>query len=222
MIRQKISAPAPRIGAAGPFSLDHVRHDAELTPLDTLRPPVDPITRDRFTIEEDGLTRVAAAVPFAGGMSSRLAPSGHFWSLLIDTYRLTEFDDQGDTLRTITRAFEPIRVSGEEREQALEGLEWFTNQGGRIDPSKIPTTRSLAQGFVFDEMDHIWVATTPEGREAGWVYDIFTPEGRYLGPIELPFQLRQSPPPVFRDGTMYAVTTDALDVQQLVVATIRR
>src|SRR5690606_13416075 len=103
------------------------------------------------------------------------------------------------TIRTFTRAFEPIRVSAEERRKAIEGLEWFREQGGRIDASKIPSTRPLAGNFFFDELGHIWVMTTPPGREFSWVFDIFDPEGRYLGPVELPFQLRQASPPVFRD-----------------------
>lgn len=213
-------APAPISGST--FGVAYVRYDTALAPLDTLHPPTDPITRDHFTIERDGVTRVSASVPFQGGLATRISPSGRLWSILSDEYRLTEFGEADDTLRTITRAFQPIRVSAEEREQAIEGLEWFTSQGGRIDPSKIPSTRPLAGNFFFDETDHIWVITMPAGREGGWVFDIFDPEGRYLGPVELPFRLRPSPIPVFRDGRLYAITEDELEVQYLVVARVER
>ena len=200
-----------------------VRYDAAMLPLDTLRPPTDPITRERFRVEQDGGSRGTIGVPFQGGLETRTAPSGRFWSLLTDEYRLTEFGEAGDTLRTITRAFEPIRVSAEERREAIEGLEWFAEMGGRIDPSKIPSTRPLAGPFFFDELGHIWVSTTPAGREGGWTFDIFDPEGRYLGPVELPFALQSWwLAPVFRDGMLYGVTVDEFEVQYVVAARVER
>jgi hypothetical protein len=56
--------------------------------------------------------------------------------------------------------------------------------------------------------------------DEGRVVDIFDPEGRYLGRIGLPFMLSMNPPPVFRDGFLYAVTEDELEVPYVVRARI--
>ena len=47
----------------------------------------------------------------------------------------------GEALRTVTKDPEPIPVTDEEREEAIENLEWFTSQGGQIDRSKFPNTK---------------------------------------------------------------------------------
>ncbi len=47
---------------------------------------------------------------------------------------------------------------------------------------------------------------------------MFDAEGRYLGRLELPFKLRSYPTPIFRNGKLYATTTDELDVPYLVRA----
>ena len=47
---------------------------------------------------------------------------------------------------------------------------------------------------------------------AGRVLDVFDAEGRYLGRLELPFTLRSYPTPIFRNGKLYATTTDELEV----------
>ena len=41
---------------------------------------------------------------------------------------------------------------------------------------------------------------------------MFDAEGRYLGRLELPFKLRSYPTPIFRNGKLYATTTDELEV----------
>jgi hypothetical protein len=48
------------------------------------------------------------------------------------------------------------------------------------------------------------------------VYDVFEPDGRYLGMARTPDEFRTSPAPVFRGDTVWAVTRDSLDVQRVV------
>lgn len=48
--------------------------------------------------------------------------------------------------------------------------------------------------------------TTPIG------YDVFEPDGRYLGPVTIPDNVPQFPPPVFRGDTVWAVSQDENDV----------
>jgi hypothetical protein len=211
--------PVPRFTPS--FGTILVRHDAALMPIDTVAAhPRDPIERDFFKIQEGGLTSVSAGVPFQGALLTKYSPAGTYWSLLTDEYRLQEYSAAGDTLRTITRAHALLPVTAADREQAREDLKWFTDQGGKVDWSKIPSTKPLANDFYFDDEGNTWVRIRSSSGEVGREFDIFDPEGRYLGVVEFPFQLRRRPAPVFRDGMLYGVVEDELEVPYIAVARV--
>lgn len=212
-------SPTPLRGSGG-FRMALVVHDASMQPVDTLEPPRDPVEREYFELRNDG-GFIRAGVPFSGSLNWQLSPDGTIWALVTDQYRLFELGADGDTLRTITRAFTPLPVTAADRESIHERLKWFTDQGGRIDLSKIPDTKPPAGFFFIDDADHIWVQVTmPDEEDNGRVFDIFDPDGRYLGAVRLPFTLPGSP--IFRDGALYAVTVDELEVPYVVRARIVR
>ena len=75
--------------------------------------------------------------------------------------------------------------------------------------------------FFCDDEGNLWVeltATTAE--EDGYLFDIFDPEGRYLGALRLPFPLQLSPEPIVRGGILYGATTDELGAPVVVRARI--
>lgn len=201
------------------FSLG--RFDQSYTPLDTIALPVDPVERSSFDIVADGRVRVSAGIPFQGGLLWRLSHRGTIWALITDQYRLMEFGPEGDTLRVITKVAEPVPVSPEERTEALDGMDWFTQQGGKVDASKIPRVKPLANSFFVDEQDFVWVARD-EGAETDRAFELFNPAGQYLGAVVVPFRLQVSPTPVVKDNFLYGVARDALDVPYLVRARIDR
>lgn len=192
--------------------------NSELTALDTISPPTDPGERGSWRIVSEGQTRVMAGIPFQGRLVWKLSKDGTLWALLTDQYRLMEFSLSGDTLRSITKNVDVIPVSEREREEALENLTWFTNQGGRINPSEIPTHKPAVNWFFLDERDHIWVARTEEGN----AFHVFDPDGRFLGVVELSFELQEVPEPIVRDGLIYGVVRDEYDVPYVVRARIDR
>ena len=53
-------------------------------------------------------------------------------------------------------------------------------------------------------------------------FDVFNPTGQYLGTVVAPFRLQASPSPFVRDGALYGVIRDELDVQFVVRARIVR
>lgn len=200
-----------------------VRHDEAFQPLDTLEAPRDPVPRDRFEIRDDeGRARISAAVPYQGFLTWRISPAGTMWAMIADQYRLFELDSSGDTLRTITRSFTPLPVTAADRERAREDMKWFTDQGGRFDPSRLPAHKPPTRGFFFDDERHVWVERTPgDDEELRRVFDLFDPDGRFLGTVRLPFALWMSVP-VVRESRLYAVTRDDLDVPYVVRARIER
>lgn len=191
----------------------------DLTPVDTIDSPVDPVQRGSWRIvSEDGGARMTAGIPFQGRLVWNLSPDGTIWALITDEYRLIELGLAGDTLRTVTKASGHVPVSAEERAEAIENMRWFTDQGGRIDPAEIPSHKPSVNWFFLDEFDHIWVARTDE---AG-LFDVFDPVGRFLGAVTMPFGLQEVPTPIVRDGLLYGVVEDEYGVQYVVRARLER
>lgn len=213
---------APVVVRAPEFHIALGRFDNSYTPLDTIFGPTDPVKRDAYTIKSEGVTRVAAGVPFQGGLRWRHSNSGTIWALLTDQYRMFELTAEGDTLRSLSMTVDPLPVTSQEKSDALDGLEWFTNQGGRVDPSRIPEHKPAVSWFFLDDEDHIWVARTTTQGAVDQPFDIFNPTGQYLGTVVAPFRLSSSPIPFVRDGALYGVVRDDLDVPYVVRARIVR
>lgn len=194
--------------------------DSELQPLDTLTPPDDPYDPGdrRFELRgEDGY--MAARIPFTPAFRWRLERHGTLWALITGDYKLFQLDAAGDTLRTITREFEPYPVTEEEIDAALEELDWFVREGGKVARSRIPSKKPPAETFFFDDEGNLWVERVTTAEDASKLFDVFDPVGRYLGEVRLPFRMSQENP-IVRGTTMWAVTSDELDVPYVVRARI--
>lgn len=209
--------PIPMPGS-GPFHMGLTRYDPAFTPVDTLEVPRDPVEREHFELRSDhGF--MMASVPFSGSLQWRLAPSGHIWSLLTDEYRLTQFSASGDTLKSVTRDFQPLPVTAADMDAAREELEWFVSQGGKIDLAKLPSRKPAAKRFFVDGDGNLWVTRIVAEREdEDRIIDVFDPEGRFLGTVTLPFRPASSPAPLIRGSTLWAVTLDELEVPYVVRA----
>lgn len=214
--------PVPRMGEDG-FGIGVVRYEATesgLTPLDTLSVPQDPEEREHFELTSgDGGMRLMSAIPFAPGFRSFLSPRGTMWGLLTGEFRMFELDANGDTLRTISTPYDPLPVTAADRQAARESLNWFTEQGGKIDLSRIPDTKPAAESLFVDDEGRIWVdrlTENPEGQE----YDLFDAEGRFLGRVSLPVPVPRVR--LVRDGFLYGVTQDELGVPYVVRLRIDR
>lgn len=189
--------------------------------VDTLEVPEDPVERDRFELRSDRGVMMST-VPFTPTFRWALSPEGRIWAMFTGEYRLLELSPAGDTLRTITRAFEPLPVTDQDVERAIADLAWFTEQGGKVDRSRFPETKPATDSFFFDDQGNLWVfPVTPAGRERTLV-DVFDPRGRYLGRVDLPFRLRDVPAPLVRGGTLYGVTESELEVPFVVRARIEK
>jgi hypothetical protein len=193
-----------------------LRFDAEFQPRDTL---LMPEMQDAQTFELRTQTGyMAADVPFTPTQLWAKGAGRDLWFASSGDYRL-HLTRGGDTLRTVQRDFDRIPVTSEERQEAIEGLEWFVRQGGRVDESRIPQTKPVLQRFSVDPEGRLWVLVTPTQAESNPL-DVFDAEGRYLGRLQSPVTLY--PQPLLRDGFVYGLHTDELGVQQIVRLRLRR
>lgn len=145
------------------------------------------------------------------------------WMGRSDQYRLYRRALAGDTVRVVERAHRPAAVSAEERDSVVASLEEWSrpgpNMGGRVsgplDYGRIPAVKPAFHGVVVDDRGYVWVAATPADAGRGGPWDVFDPEGRYLGPVAM--ELDVFPLPRIRGGTVVGVRRDELDVPQVVV-----
>jgi hypothetical protein len=185
-------------------------------PLDTIRLPE---YKGEFFEHrsEGGFT--TATIPFTPHLLWRYDTAGFLRSGTTDRYRIVRHDPAGDTAQIIDLPFRPLPVSAEERDEAIEGLEWFTNQGGKPDLSRIPRTKPAFQHFFTDSDGYLWVMPTTTNAEKGRRFDLFDPEGRYLGPVTADFASTSYSPLVIGDR-FYTVAQDELEIPYLVRARI--
>ena len=132
----------------------------------------------------------------------------------------------GERVLRIERAFDPIPVPPAERDHYRDSImdmmlwmdpDWEWN--GPPIPETKPVFRSLHSG----KDGRIWVELSPELRSAvdpslgeRIRYDVFEPDGTYLGAVNAPEDFRASINPVFDGDYVWAVTRDELDVQRVV------
>ena len=198
------------------------RFDQSFTPIDTIPIPKSPVKGKFFEyVSDDGSSRTSIGVPFQASFHWRFAPKGNLWTLLADRYELVEITTSGEVLWRVTKEHKSLPVTAADRREYEEDRKWFTNQGGKIDWSRVPATKPAVVTFFCDDDGNLWVEQRAENSEdEGYLFDIFDPEGRYLGTLRLPFSLQVSRDTIVRNGILYGETTDELGAPVLVRARV--
>ena len=203
------------------FRMALVKYDTTGTALDTIHPPRWQGPENFFEhVSNDGNSRMRTGVPYTPGLLQRFTRSGDFWFAHTGPYELYFRTAAGDTLLMATKPFDPLPVSSADRDSAIAGLEWFTGQGGRVDRSRIPNIKPAIRGLHVGEDGTVWIVPTrPTGGDTpGTLFDVFAPNGRYLGQVHTPFPV--SGVPIIRGGRFVTVSRDELEVQYVVVARV--
>ena len=169
----------------------------------------------QFTTEH-GSVKVAAPVPFSPALVWALDDEGRVWSGVSGRYRLRLHQPAGDTLRVVERAGTPVEVSPQERDSVPAQMKWFTDQGGRIDLSRIPRHKPAFVSIRTDDQGWLWVRPSLPAEARGTAFDVFDPEGRYQGRVPLPVEHQDHLPLLIRGDRVYAVVLGADDVPQVV------
>lgn len=201
----------------GRFGQGFLTLNREMEPVDTLvlpeysQPGYDPVT---LSVETSTFT-LRPAVPFTPNQVVALEPGGLLWTAVTDDYRIHGQTPEGDTVRVVSRAYEPVPVSGEERDSVMAGLrDQFGGSGATFDAARIPGAKPPFQALTVAPDGHLWVLTTPARGDTARSYDVFDPEGRYLGAVAVPGRIR--PAPHIRGTKVYGYVTDELDVPYVV------
>lgn len=143
------------------------------------------------------------------------------------SYVLAETALSGATLRRIERRNLPAaRIPEAERRDSLEALQ------ARVEALPVPLSRvegvhdDVRAGRVPENHPafvavhagadgRVWVERWPPA--GGAAYDVFAPDGGYLGVVALPVRFAREPSPYFAGDAMYGVVVDPeTDVQRVV------
>jgi hypothetical protein len=204
---------------AGGFRM--VRYDSMSAPPDTLPVPSSPWERQSFELGDES-RRIAARVPFTPGVVWTLDPEGNFVVSPQRPYRIAVLSPRHDTLRVVERPWDPVPVTDEEVEAQVEELSWFTEQGGDVDRSRIPDEKPAVKDLFVDRTGHLWVLPFRPYGEVDDAWDVFDPEGRWLGRLALPVALEPDPEPVVTSDRIVGVHTDEVGVEHVVVLALDR
>ena len=195
----------------------------EPLPLDTVLLPVADAPRiEPFSIRNERGGMVMG-VPFAPRPHYRLDGKGGLWHGHSAAYRIVHSRLDGDTVREIVLDATPLPVTDEEiaEWESGEGPKQFRELGGRLDVGRIPRTKPLFEDLFVDDDGLLWVAVNTPAADAA--FDIFDPEGRYLGQVHAAGVKREPyVAPVVRNGRLHLIGRDELDVQRVLVFRIER
>ena len=231
---------APQASPGGGSVPHLLAFDANGAPRDTLLPPggdfEPPSVELELMMGAGRAQTISQPVPLTARRYWTVNPDGRFVSGISTDYRIDVQRDDG-VLR-IERAHEPVAVSEAERSYHRERLtralrvtqpDWEWN--GPPVPESKPPFRELVTGRDGRIWVRLWTEASPEENEdhdpenarsepVTWPsplrYDVFEPDGTYLGAVNAPEGFVEFPQPVFDGDDVWAVTRDALGVERVV------
>lgn len=193
--------------------------DVRLSAVDTLsRPDLEDGEVVEVTSNQGGNRLVFRfPVPLTPRSLMALVPPDGWW--LTDPgsrYRLARIGFGGDTSLLVEREYEPVPVTAEAREQATADLPG----DAEVPPDRIPDVHPPVRGLQPTPDGGLWVRRQVGPDRQG--FDVFDPEGRYLGEIASDVPVDRLSVDVFEDDFVYGVLRDELDVPYVVRLRIER
>jgi hypothetical protein len=118
-------------------------------------------------------------------------------------YELRFHDTDGKLKRIITRDYDPISITTEDRERLMDET-FGANPTDQWD-IRFPDHYPPFSGFSFDDLGHLFVKRYEKDKdEAGNLFDIFDSEGKYIARIRLKMN-----PMIWKKDHMYTIEEDA-------------
>ncbi len=154
------------------------------------------------------------------GWGVRTPTHDGWWVDVKNQYRLWKTTRASDTVRIVEREYEPARLTHAEQDSAQYEADSLERRARGAFDAYVPTNRRIFETMFTDDRDYLWVLLTPDLDDSGSKFDVFDPEGRYLGALSVPDRIRRDPLLVIRGDWMAYLTKDALDVPYVVLVRI--
>ena len=152
----------------------------------------------------------------ASGVWSR-AQDGTVWSAMNGRLRLVQTDSNGDTLRIVETSHRPGSFDRRDREAISKGLA----EAG-LSRQDVELVRPLVNDIYVMDDGHMLVGIIEQVGEDPSTFDVFNPEGFFLGSIDLGITIPYRNRPALVGDTLVVVSPGLLDVPFLVRLTIGR
>jgi len=213
-----------------------IRYGPDGVPGDTLEPPDYGYEVPEIQASGDrGST--SAWVPFTPRVIWAFSPLGYLVAGLPTRYTIDLLLAPDSILRIERGDWQPIPVKAEEKAEheriKTAGMRQL-DPGWRWNGPPIPDSKPPYERFFIGDDGRIWVLLYQEAQkvdidesfaeedepvgipELTWIepvtFDVFEPDGRYLGTVRAPDGFSIYPTPVARGDTVWAVVEDKLDV----------
>jgi len=211
------------------------RYGPDGTVRDTIPAPTWDYEPARVVASQEENTSVNT-VPFTPQVTWTFSPLGYMVGGLSTDYRIDLF-----RVLRIERDWTPVPVLPEEADERerRQTLQFQRDFGSwRWNGPPIPDTKPPFRNVIASGEGNLWVLTSQRGQatmteadaraeearthmpplrfEEPLAFDVFAPDGRFLGPVRVPPSFRGYPEPIVRGDTVWAVTRDSLDVASIV------
>ena len=163
------------------------------------------------------------AIPFAPQPLGFLGSELDLWTAQqvgSDTYEIRRTSlDTGDELLAITHRYDPVRVPDALRRAAADSLVALHTSTGnkllsRIDWKTFPRHRPGFDNVHVSADGEVWVRRTLDRGRTG--FDVFSPDGRYLGQPTVPPDLDATSILVIKGRSIYAIETNPGGLDQVI------
>lgn len=194
----------------------------EVTVKDTIHAPVLPEAPRVQWFDGEGRGRIQDVMPLVHRAFYLLGPNGHFWITEGGgDYRITRQTLLGDTLIIMERPYEPIPVPDSVREEVMpERRRGNLTLDRDFDPDDVPRVFPPFDRFIVGPDGILWVQRQLEGGLYG--FDVFSPDGRFLGPVEAPPEFDRMSIQRITPDHMYGTVKDEMDVAYVVRLSIQK
>ncbi len=217
-----------------PMEVGYLHLDPEGNTVDTLHipslPDEPPLASMESAFAEQMVNTVRGFMDPA--KEHALSPLGYMVVGVNDDYSFDIRWRDGRTIR-IERTNEPVLYTSEERAEWEAVFDWHREVGYPVDLGSVPDRKLPWASFLTDAGGRIWVCRHVEARKddrvappedesnqrppISWVepavYDVFEPDGTYLGEVRFP---RRTSPLVVRGDTAWGVRQGEFDEQYIV------
>jgi len=224
------ASPLYRLPWVGGFTAEGTLYDAVVLPgqsgeflvrVDTAGTATDtfPIVTPELDVPRFGT--MTFPLPYAPKVLRAFDRRGYAWTAVTHEYRLVQMSFDGDTLMIVTRDVTAPPLGSAEQDSVRRYVRQLEAQFGvGVSDDVIPGSAPILRWFLVDDAGDLWVARAgPAGTTS---LDVFDDAGRYLGEVELGFEVASGGVPIVRDEHLYAVTEGELGVPVIVRSRIGR
>lgn len=160
-------------------------------------------------------------VPFDATPVTVVDPGGGLWRTNGASYEVLRLNEAGDTTLIISAEVAATPVTDSDRAdfiaREIEEEPTLVRTAENL-AAAMPATKPVISDLLVDDEGTLWVRRG--GREGAPLFDLFSRDGVYGGAVRLDFQPAPYLPIRVRDGRLYAVVRDDLDVPYVVRAVI--